>query len=81
MDMSTNIEPKNPSAGQRNAQGADETAQNPALFQQVSEAEEGNRTAEAIRRGLEEMNRGEGQPLAEFDAEMRKKYGLPKRRP
>lgn len=32
---------------------------------------------EAIRKGLESMKRGEGRPVDEAFAEMRKKYGIP----
>jgi len=34
---------------------------------------------EGIRRGLEEMERGEGRPLEEFDAYMRAKYNIPRK--
>ncbi|MGH9767811.1 MAG: type II toxin-antitoxin system Phd/YefM family antitoxin [Blastocatellia bacterium] len=44
-----------------------------ATFQELLETIE---AIEGIRRGLESKKRGEGKPLEEFDAEMRKRHNI-----
>ncbi|MCW3100334.1 MAG: prevent-host-death family protein [Chthonomonadaceae bacterium] len=44
-----------------------------ALLETVERAE----AIEGIRRGLEQMKRGEGQPAEEAFAQMRQKFGIP----
>ena len=44
-----------------------------ALLEAVERAE----TIEGIRRGVEQMKRGEGRPAAEVFAEMQQKFGIP----
>ena len=34
-------------------------------------------TIEAVREGLQQMERGEGRPLEEVDRRLRKKHGIP----
>jgi hypothetical protein len=36
-------------------------------------------TIEAVREGLQQMERGEGRPAEEFFEEMRQKYGIPRK--
>ncbi|WP_254510862.1 hypothetical protein [Anatilimnocola floriformis] len=43
------------------------------------ERREFNETVAELRQGLADMEAGKGRPLAEFDAEFRKKYNLPPR--
>ena len=35
-------------------------------------------TIEGVKRGIQDVNEGKTRPLAEFDAEMREKYGIPR---
>ncbi len=35
-------------------------------------------TIEGVKQGLRDVNEGKTRPLAEFDAEMRQKYGIPR---
>jgi prevent-host-death family protein len=50
--------------------------QDAAAYQQLLEAVERAEAIAGIRRGLEQMHRGEGRPAAEFFAELKQKYGL-----
>ena len=45
-------------------------------YQALLEAVERAETIEGIRRGLEQMKRGEGRPAEEVFAEMQQKYGI-----
>jgi putative addiction module CopG family antidote len=47
-----------------------------ALYERDSK--EYRETVEAIRRGLESAERGEGRPAEEFFDEMRQKHGIPR---
>jgi Arc/MetJ-type ribon-helix-helix transcriptional regulator len=42
------------------------------------DSKEYRETVEAIRRGLESVERGEGRPAEEFFDEMRQKHGIPR---
>ena len=47
-------------------------------YQKMLDEIEKNSAIEGIRRGLESMNAGHGRPLKDFDAEMRRKYKIPR---
>jgi PHD/YefM family antitoxin component YafN of YafNO toxin-antitoxin module len=53
--------------------------QDAEAYQKLLDELEDARTHEAIRKGLEEMMQGIGRPMEEVDAEMRSKYGIPRR--
>ena len=46
-------------------------------YQQLLEQVERLRAIEGITQGLKEVNDGDTRPLADFDREMRQKYGIP----
>jgi prevent-host-death family protein len=50
--------------------------QDAAAYQQLLEAVERADAIMGIRRGLEQMQNGEGRPAAEFFAEIKQKYGI-----
>jgi prevent-host-death family protein len=56
---------------------AELVVQDAASYQEMLEALERAQTIEGIRRGLEQMKRGEGRPSEEVFAEIRQKFGIP----
>jgi prevent-host-death family protein len=52
--------------------------QDAASYQQVLDLMERVEAVEAIRRGLDQMYRGKGRPVAQFSKRMRRKYGIPR---
>lgn len=51
--------------------------QDAASYQKLLEAIDRAEAIEGIRKGLEQMQAGQGRPLREFDAYMREKYNIP----
>jgi len=56
---------------------AELVVQDAAAYQKLIELVDRLETIEAIRRGIESVNRGEGRPAEEFFAEMERKYNIP----
>jgi prevent-host-death family protein len=56
---------------------AELVVQDAESYQALLEAVERAETIEGIRRGLEQMKRGEGRPVADVFAEMQQKFGIP----
>ena len=48
-------------------------------YQMIWELVDRLETVEAVREGLQQMERGEGRPAEEFFEEMRQKYGIPRK--
>ena len=57
---------------------AELVVQDAASYQQVLDLMDRFEAVEAIRRGLDQMYRGKGRPLAQFSKRMRRKYGIPR---
>jgi prevent-host-death family protein len=57
---------------------AELVVQDVASYQQVLDVMERVEAVEAVRRGLDQMYRGKGRPVAQFSKRMRRKYGMPR---
>lgn len=58
---------------------AELVVQDAASYQKLLDMLDRLDAIDAIAEGLRQADRGEGIPLEEFDAKMRKKYGIPRR--
>jgi PHD/YefM family antitoxin component YafN of YafNO toxin-antitoxin module len=58
---------------------ADLVVQSADAYQKLLEAVERAEAIEGVRRGLASMARGEGRPVEEFDAAMRRKHRIPRK--
>jgi PHD/YefM family antitoxin component YafN of YafNO toxin-antitoxin module len=57
---------------------AELVVQDAVAYQKLLELVDQLETREAIRRGIESADRGEGRPAEEFFAEMERKYNIPR---
>ena len=57
---------------------AEVVVQDAESYQKLLEAKDRLEAIEGIKRGLLDVEEGRTQPLAEFDREMRQKYGIPR---
>lgn len=58
---------------------ADLVVQSAEAYQRLLDAVEKAQAIEGIRRGLAAVSRGEGRPVGEFDAGMRRKHRIPRK--
>ncbi len=57
---------------------AELVVQDVASYQQVLDLMDRVEAVEGIHRGLDQMHRGKGRPVAQFSKRMRRKYGIPR---
>src|SRR5260221_12666187 len=57
---------------------AELVVQDVASYQQVLDLMDRAEAVEGIHRGLDQMHRGKGRPVAQFSKRMRRKYGIPR---